>query len=444
MNKPFTMNLQLFGDNITTDAETNVVTKTQMSKVREVDFVLQFTHNSLKKLIEALGVTRKVPMTEGTTMYYYTTTGTLQSGAVAEGEVIPLSQYQRNKVPIGEITLSKWRKAVTAEAILKSGRDEAIRMTDNKMLSDVQKKIRTDFFTFLTGLDGTVVAKSTLQAVLAFSWAKLQTLFEDDAIEAVHFMNPLTIADDLSTRTITTQTAFGMTYIADYLGMGTVILASRIPVNQVFSTAKNNIIMYFLNMAGDIAREFALTTDETGYIGIHTSQTDNRAQIETLIMSGIQFLVEYASGVVKAFIDDNVLADLTVAAETDAFGVLYDGKKASDLQTDVTVSDGRISGTLKYIEGGLAQSGPLAGSGWFLALKWSNLDSATRSLKVGLVPSASGMPLQEAYDDSDRNGVFKITDPNAQVFEIVQGDPAGHKNIQFYKLDGLTLEPAEA
>ena len=53
MREPFTMNIQLFADQ-TTDPETNLITKSQMSKVREVDFVLRFTHNSLAKLIEAL------------------------------------------------------------------------------------------------------------------------------------------------------------------------------------------------------------------------------------------------------------------------------------------------------------------------------------------------------------------------------------------------------
>ena len=175
MNKPFTMNLQLFG------AEDNVITTQQMAKAREVDFVRRFTGNVLKKLMEALGVTRKIPMMEGTTLYVYKTTGTLQSGTVAEGDVIPLSQYSRTKEAVGEITLHKWRKAVTAEAIKKSGYDEAMRETDKKMLQDVQKKVRTDFFTYLAGIDGTVVAASSLQAVLAKSWAKLQVLFEVDS-----------------------------------------------------------------------------------------------------------------------------------------------------------------------------------------------------------------------------------------------------------------------
>ena len=33
-------------------AETNLITKTQMTRAREVDFVQRFTHNALNKLIE--------------------------------------------------------------------------------------------------------------------------------------------------------------------------------------------------------------------------------------------------------------------------------------------------------------------------------------------------------------------------------------------------------
>jgi len=290
--------------NVLTTAETNVIKQAQMAKVREVDFVLQFTHNFLPKLIEALGVTRKIPMQEGTTMYYYTTTGTLESGVVAEGDIIPLSQYQRNKVPFGELGLMKWRKATTAEAIKKSGYTEAVTETDKKMVSDIQKSIRTNFFTFLNGTitGSTAVTGTTLQAVLAKTWGQLQVLFEDDAIAPVHFVNPLDIADYLATATISTQTAFGMTYIEDFLGLGTVIMNSQVTQGSVVSTAKDNLIMYYLTMGGDLANAFNLTTDETGYIGVHSYPTENRAQVEMLAMSGIQFLVEYAQGVVKGTI----------------------------------------------------------------------------------------------------------------------------------------------
>lgn len=303
--------------NVTTAAETNVITTQQMVRAREIDFVNRFTHGSLAKLIEALGVTRKIPMIDGTTLYNYkTTTIDFKNGIVPEGEIIPLSQYKREKVPVGEITLKKWRKAATAESILKSGYDEAVTETDNKLLSDVQNGIRTDFFDYLTGIDATVVSASTLQAVLAKTWGNLQVLFENDSADIVHFMHPLTIADYLSTATITMQTAFGFNYIEDFLGMGTVILNSRVPVGQVWSTAKENIIMYYVPVTGEAMGAFNMTADETGYIAIRSGYpTAERAQIESLVMSGIQFLVEYADGVVLGQVDSTpTLGSVTVTS----------------------------------------------------------------------------------------------------------------------------------
>ena len=288
-----------------TTAETNLITKTQMAKVREVDFVNQFTHNSLAKLIEVLGVTRKIPMMEGTTMYVYATSGTLQSGAVAEGAIIPLSQYATTKSPVGEITLKKWRKAVSAEAIKKSGYDAAVNDTDEALLRDVQKGIRADFFTFLNGtIAGSVSATGVgLQAALANGWGKLQVAFEDDTAEAVYFVNPTDVANYLGSATISVQTAFGMNYIENFLGLGTVILTSRVTAGTYIATAKQNLIMYYLTMNGDIANAFDLTADELGYIGIKSGyQNEERAQIESLVMDGIQFLVEYAAGVIKGTI----------------------------------------------------------------------------------------------------------------------------------------------
>lgn len=353
---------------IDTDAENNVITTQQMSRAREIDFVERFSGNILPKLIEALGVTRKIPMTEGTTMYLYKTTGTLQSGEVAEGAVIPLSQYAREKTPIGEMALNKWRKATTAEAIQKSGYAEAVSETDAKMLSDIQKGIRTQFFNHVTGLDGTTVGAATLQAVLAKTWGQLQVLFENDAVETVHFMNPLTIADYLATATITMQTAFGMNYIEDFLGLGTVVMNSQIPQGYVYSTAKENIIMYYMTMSGEVANAFNLTADSTGYVGMHTSQTDDRAQIETLFMSGIKFLVEYAAGVVIGIVDSTpTLGSITVTS--DATGVSTAG------DSHITMAGYSLGSGEKYVYKCAVSTAPAVSYGQKLGSTWTELDS---------------------------------------------------------------------
>lgn len=291
--------------NVTNEAEANVIKAAQLKRVREVDFVSQFTHTSLNKLIEVLGVTRKIPMMEGTTMYMYSTSGTLQRGAVAEGEIIPLSKYEQTKTAVGEITLNKWRKAVTAEAIKKSGLTTALNETDTALLRDVQKGIRTSFFSFLNGtITGSTAATGVgLQAALAAAWGQLQVKFEDDTAQAVYFVNPQDIADYLGSSNISIQTVFGMNYIENFLGLGTVIMSSQITKGTFVATAKENIVMYYLTMSGDVANAFDLVTDETGYVGINSGyQNNERAQIESLVMDGIQFLVDYAAGVVKGTI----------------------------------------------------------------------------------------------------------------------------------------------
>ena len=84
--------------------------------MREVDFSLLFSEN-VKNLIKMLGVTRKIPVQAGTALKVLKVTGTLESGVVAEGDVIPLSQYATTWTAVAEATLNKWRKATTAEAM---------------------------------------------------------------------------------------------------------------------------------------------------------------------------------------------------------------------------------------------------------------------------------------------------------------------------------------
>lgn len=279
-------------------AETNTIMQTDLARVRMVDFNLQFT-DSVRKLIEALGVTRKIAVQEGSVLKQLKVTGTLQSGEVAEGELIPLSKYQTEDVAVGEIKLNKWRKATTAEAIAKGGYDQAVGATTDKMIKDIQKTIRTGLFTFMDKGTGTAEG-SSLQPALANAWGKLATLFEDDAVESsVYFLNPLDVADYLGTANIEMQTVFGMNYVENFLGLGTVFINSSVPQGKFYATAKENIVTYYINMSnGDIARAFDLTTDETGYIGIKEYTDEKTARVEDLVMSGITFFPERADGIV--------------------------------------------------------------------------------------------------------------------------------------------------
>ena len=282
-------------------AEENLIKKSDLVRAREIEFVTLFGE-SIKKLVEALGVTRKIPKQAGYTLKAYKATGTLQDGTVAEGELIPLSKYQTEAVSYAEIVLKKWRKATSAEAIIEKGYDQAVQMTTDRMLKDVQKGIRTDFFTFLATGTGTATG-ATFQAALAQAWGQLQVLFEDDSIEAIYFMNPLDVADYLATAQITTQTAFGMTYVENFLGLGTVIFDSKVPEGTIYATAKDNIVLYYVPVNGaDLGNAFSFTADQTGLIGIHEEADYKHMTAEDTVMSGVVLFAERLDGIVKSTI----------------------------------------------------------------------------------------------------------------------------------------------
>ena len=282
-------------------AEENLIKKADLVRAREIEFVTLFG-DSIKKLVEALGVTRKIPKQAGYTLKTYKATGTLQDGTVAEGDLIPLSKYQTQAVSYAEIVLKKWRKATSAEAIIEKGYDQAVQMTTDRMLKDVQKGIRTDFFTFLATGTGSATG-ATFQAALAQAWGKLQVLFEDDSIEAVYFMNPLDVADYLATAQITMQTAFGMTYVENFLGLGTVIFDSKVPEGTIYATAKDNIVLYYVPVNGaDLGNAFSFTADQTGLIGIHEEADYKHMTAEDTVMSGIVLFAERLDGIVKSTI----------------------------------------------------------------------------------------------------------------------------------------------
>ena len=154
--------------------ENNTILTNDLKGIRIADFNAQFT-GSLKKMVEALGVTRKVAVQEGTTLKAVKVTGSLVGGEVAEGDIIPLSKYETEEVELGTINLNKWRKGTSAEAIVKRGYDQAVGETTDKMVKDIQKKIRTDFFEYLANGTGTASGKN-LQEALAQAWGKLHVL----------------------------------------------------------------------------------------------------------------------------------------------------------------------------------------------------------------------------------------------------------------------------
>lgn len=121
-------------------------------------------------------------------------------------------------------------------------------------------------------------------------------------------------------------------------------------------------------------------------------------------------------------------------------GVTLFGQLVGDMQSDVNVEGGKITGSLAYLTtGDLVDTW---GEGNFIALQFSNIDSRATSVRVGLSPSESS-GLVEIINDPDKNGVFKITNKNSQKFVVISSDGT-HTSTTEYDLSGLTLADAGA
>ncbi|MGN0034973.1 MAG: hypothetical protein ACI364_04530 [Coriobacteriales bacterium] len=180
-------------------ADANNITAADIQRVSEVDFVSQFT-NSLNAFTQLLGIYRRVEKVPGQKVTIYKTSGTLQDGAVAEGEDIPLSKYTKKKVKELTLELKKRRKATTIEAINEAGYDQAVADTDAALLKDIQSGIRSDFAAFMETGSGTAEGVG-LRAALAQTSAKFSDLWKDEGLtesDMVYLVNSYDAADYLA------------------------------------------------------------------------------------------------------------------------------------------------------------------------------------------------------------------------------------------------------
>lgn len=411
--------------------------------VREIDFVSRFASNwdALKNI---LGIMRTIEKTPGTVLRsYITTSKNGLADTVGEGENIPYTEFEIEEVYKEDLTIEKYSKATSIEAVNKYGAEVAIQKTDDQFLVELQNKVLNDFYDFVK--TGTLTSTET-SFIMALAMARGRVIDKFNKIsknvsEIVGFVNVLDVFQYIGAQNITIQTQFGLQYVKDFMGYNTLFLLSEpnIPRKTVIATAVENIDLYYINPSNSDFSKLGLvyrTDGETNLIGFHANGNYGTAVGEVFALMGMKLWAEYQDAIAVITVAD-VYPSLTVSGETDAFGELYGGKKASDLQSNVVVTNGEITGTLNYIEGGLADAGPLAGSGYFLALKWSNPTSGVTSLRVGLTPSI-GTGLVEAIEDNDRNGVFKITNKDMQKVAIVQSDGA-NTTTQYFALNKLVL-----
>ena len=285
------INLKMFDSVEGTDYPQDQNRAADFAPAISTDFTTRIADN-IQTLQTILGITNMTPMAAGTLIKIY------------KWKSIT-TKAERELAKTIELTLGKHRRQTTAEAIQRVGRARAINEADEKLISAVRKDIKTNFFTAIstgTGI-GDGGSAATLQGVLAKIWGKMQKYYEDKDVTPIYFVSSDDVADYLGTANITVQTAFGFSYIENFLGLGLTIVNPNLSKGTVLGTARENLNgAYVPGTGGDLAQSFALTADSTGLVGMTHQANTNNASIDTLLFCSVVFYPEFIDGVFKGTI----------------------------------------------------------------------------------------------------------------------------------------------
>lgn len=270
---------------------------------REMDFVTRFANN-WQHLRDIMGISRQIRKTPGTVLKSKYAEVVLQRGAVGEGNEIPYSQANVKTKDYASINVEKYAKAVSIEAINEHGYDDAVGLTDDQFLFELQNEVTGRFYTFINS--GTLTsAKSSFQSALAEAQGRVRNKWKKmhkGITEIVGFCNILDAYDYLGAAGITVQSEFGMNYIENFIGYRRLFLCSEAEVARgvVIATPVENLILYHVSPDdSDFAKAGLIyTTDgETNLIGFHVQGNYGTAVSESFALMGLTLMAEYIDGI---------------------------------------------------------------------------------------------------------------------------------------------------
>jgi hypothetical protein len=271
---------------------------------RELDFVTRF-ENNWEHLREILGIMRPIKKQPGAVLKSKYVEGTLQSGKVGEGEEIPYSKFTVKEKTYAEMDIEKYSAAVSIEAIKDHGYENAVAMTDDQFLFELQTNVTGRFYTYLN--TGELTSnQSTFQMGLAMAKGLVVNKFKKmhkNVTGVVGFVNVLDVYEYLGAANITVQNQFGFQYIKDFMGFNTIFMLSddEIARGKIIATPVDNINLYYVDPGeSDFAKAGLVYTTgagETNLIGFHTKGNYNTAVSEAFAIMGLTLFAEYIDAI---------------------------------------------------------------------------------------------------------------------------------------------------
>lgn len=268
------------------------------ARAQDINFVTKFEAD-LHNLLALLGKTEVQVMAPGTAFKIYKTSGTLSAAEVAEKAEIPDSNIAADDGTLVALSYKKYRNLTSIEDIGKKGYDVAVGSTNAALLRLIQKVIRTTIYTAVKTGTGAISGSGwNFQQKIAGAAGALAIKFEDEAYTPVFFANPGDAYDYLGTHDITLETQFGLSYLANFLGVGNVVLDSNVPAGTVIGTAVENLELVAASIADIPGMD--MTTDETGILAVRTEPKYENGAIQTVAYCGMAILPVFLDRIVKA------------------------------------------------------------------------------------------------------------------------------------------------
>lgn len=342
MNKNRKLGLQVFAapENMTGVAQIQV-------RAREIDFVTSFGQN-MQALLDVMGITRMIRKENGSVLRVREASGVLQSGDVAEGDIVPLSQYEVTEKDFDTIKIQKYKKGVSIEAIAEKGYEAAVAMTDEEFTADLQNVVMTKFYDMLK-MGSLTSYETSWQMAFAMAIGRVKNKFETmgrTATGIAVWVNTLDVYKYLGAAQITMQTAFGVNYVRNFMGADIMFISSQIPENTVIATPLNNIVAYYVDPSdSEFARAgLVYTTDPaTGFIGFHVQGNYDRVISELNAIMGVRLFAEYLDAIAYISVGGSstqTLGTLTVTSE--------EGSETGATKITVNPQLASINGVYKY------------------------------------------------------------------------------------------------
>ena len=281
----------------------NTIVSSNLSAVRAADFVTRFG-KKLQFLQDVFPNLRFIEHKPGEQLYSRKADVTLNTSSVSEGDEIPANAVSYTDVAVGTITWYKQSIRVTMEDIAKRGYDATVQAADDDMLFKVQNHVASGLVTFMqTGTLTSDYTTQTFQEAVAEALGQVKNKWENLNLgytEVIAFVNTLDLFRALGAANITTQTAFGLDYIKDYMGVSKLFFSSKIPQGKVIATVSENIVMDYINAANsDYAKAGInfITDGERNLVGVSVEPIMNRTASDMIMVTGTGLRAEYLDGI---------------------------------------------------------------------------------------------------------------------------------------------------